>query len=35
MKSNRFNASELKKIRVLIEEYLEFFKQKWNDYFIN
>jgi hypothetical protein len=33
IKSTKFNASELKQIRNLIEEYSEFIKTKWNEYF--
>lgn len=34
-KSSRFNAKELKKIRFLVEENLELFKDSWNDFFSN
>ncbi|MGH2552381.1 MAG: DUF4160 domain-containing protein [Chitinophagaceae bacterium] len=33
VKSNRFNASELKQICNLVEENLETIIQKWNEYF--
>ena len=33
VRSSRFNANELRKIRILIEENLELFKDNWNDYF--
>jgi hypothetical protein len=35
VKSSRFNAGELKKIRILVEENLKLFKDSWNDYFNN
>ena len=33
IKSYKFNASELKKIKNLIEENQELFKQKWDEFF--
>jgi len=33
VRSKRFNASELKKIRIMIEDNLEFFKKEWNEFF--
>lgn len=33
IKSYRFQASELKTIRKIIEDNQEFFKQKWDEYF--
>jgi hypothetical protein len=33
VKSYKFNATELKKIRNLIEENQELFKQQWDEYF--
>ena len=35
VKSSKFNASELKQIRNLIEENTEIIKTKWNEYFNN
>lgn len=35
VKSNRFSAKELKEIRLIIEENIEFFKSKWDEYFNN
>ena len=35
LKSKRFNSSELKKIRIMVEENVELFNQKWNEYFNN
>lgn len=33
VKNSRFNASELKEIRKIIEEHVEQMKTKWNEYF--
>ena len=33
VKAQRFNASELRKARILVDENTELFKQKWNEYF--
>ena len=33
VKVKRFNASELRKARILVEENTQLFKQKWNEYF--
>lgn len=33
VKTKRFNASELRKARILVEQNTELFKQKWNEYF--
>ena len=35
IKSKRFNAADLKKIRLMVEENLELFKKSWNEYFNN
>ncbi len=35
VKSNRFSAKELKEIRLIIEENIEFFNNKWDEYFNN
>ena len=35
VKSNRFTAKDLKDIRIIIEENVELFKNKWNEYFNN
>ncbi len=35
VKSRGFNASELKKIGIIIEDNLELLKQKWYEYFNN
>lgn len=35
VKSYKFNSSELKEIRILIEENQELFKQKWDEFFSN
>jgi len=35
VKSKRFNASELKKIRIMVEDNVELFKQSWNEFFNN
>jgi len=35
LKSKKFNASELKVIRIIIEGNIELLKQKWNEYFNN
>ena len=35
VRSKGFNASELKKIRIMVEENVELFKEKWNEYFNN
>jgi Domain of unknown function (DUF4160) len=35
IKSSRFNASELKQIRNLVEENQELLTQKWDEYFNN
>ena len=33
VKSRKFNASELRELRKLVEEYSGFFKTKWYEYF--
>ncbi|MGY0406774.1 MAG: DUF4160 domain-containing protein [Polaribacter sp.] len=33
--SRGFNASDLKEMRKLVNENVELFKNKWNEYFIN
>jgi hypothetical protein len=33
IRSRKFNASELKEIRKLVEENTDLFKNKWNEYF--
>lgn len=33
IKSKRFDASDLKEIRTLVEENKQFFKEKWDGYF--
>ncbi|MGY0407580.1 MAG: DUF4160 domain-containing protein [Polaribacter sp.] len=33
--SRGFNTSELKEMRKLVNENVEFFKNKWNEYFNN
>jgi len=33
VKAKRFNAAELRKARILVEENTQLFKQKWNEYF--
>jgi hypothetical protein len=35
VKSRVFNASELKEMRKLVDENVELFKYKWNEYFNN
>jgi len=35
VKSRGFNASELKEMRKLVDENVELFKYKWNEYFNN
>lgn len=35
VKSRKFNASEVKEIRKLVENNTELFKQKWNEHFSN
>ncbi len=35
VKSKRFTASNLKEIRNLMEEHVEFFKIKWDEFFSN
>ena len=35
IRSRKFNASELKDIRKLVEENKELFNNKWNEYFNN
>ena len=35
VRSRRFNASEIKEIRKLVEENTELFNNKWNEYFNN
>jgi len=35
VKSRGFNASELKKLGIIIEDNLELLKQKWYEYFNN
>ena len=35
IKSRKFNASEIKEIRKLVENNTELFKQKWNEHFNN
>jgi hypothetical protein len=35
VKSRGFNASELKEMRKLVDENVELFKNKWNEYFNN
>ena len=35
VKSNRFNANELREIRKLVVENLELFKTKWDEHFTN
>lgn len=34
VKSRGFNASELKEIRILVTKNINYFKNKWNEYFI-
>lgn len=33
VKSKRFNSSELKSIRILVEDNVELFKKEWNEFF--
>ena len=33
VKSKRFNSSELKSIRILVEDNVEVFKKEWNEFF--
>lgn len=33
LKSKKFNSSELRKIRIIVEENVELFSLKWNEYF--
>jgi hypothetical protein len=33
VRSNRFNAKELKEIRGIVEDYKVYLKEKWNEYF--
>lgn len=35
VRSNKFNARELKTIRKLVEENVELFKKKWNEFYDN
>ena len=35
VRSRKFNASEIREIRKLVENNKELFKQKWNAYFNN
>lgn len=35
VKNNKFSAKDLKDIRIIIEQNIEFFKNKWNEYFNN
>jgi hypothetical protein len=35
VKSSKYNAAELRQIRKIIEENVELFKTKWNEYFNN
>ena len=35
IRSRKFNASEIKEIRKLVEENKELFNNKWNEYFNN
>ncbi|CAM3325154.1 DUF4160 domain-containing protein [Aequorivita lipolytica] len=35
IKSKKFNASEIKEVRNLVEENSELIKNKWNEYFNN
>jgi hypothetical protein len=35
VKSRGFNAQDLKAIRIIISDNVEFFKDKWNEYFNN
>lgn len=35
VRSNKFNAKELKTIRKLVEENAELFKNKWNEFYDN
>ena len=35
VRSKGFNASELRKIRIMVEENVELFIEKWNEYFNN
>jgi hypothetical protein len=35
IKSKKFNASEIREIRSLVEENSELIKNKWNEYFNN
>lgn len=35
VKSRGFNAQDLKVIRIIIFQNVEFFKDKWNEYFNN
>ncbi len=32
VKSKRFNAAELKKIRIMVEDNVELCKQRWNEF---
>ncbi|MBT0606988.1 DUF4160 domain-containing protein [Aequorivita echinoideorum] len=33
VKSRKFTTAEISKIRILVEENLELFKNKWDEYF--
>ncbi|WP_118193438.1 DUF4160 domain-containing protein [Albibacterium indicum] len=33
IRSSRFNSKELKEMRKLVEDNIELFKTKWNEYF--
>ena len=35
IKSKRFNASEMKKVRMMVEDNVELFNLRWNEYFNN
>ncbi len=35
IRSRKFNASEIREVRKLVENNKGFFKQKWNEYFNN
>ena len=35
VKSKRFNANELSEIRKIVQDNLELFKTKWDEYFTN
>ena len=33
VKSKKFTSKELKEIRILVEEYTQLFKSRWNEFF--